>query len=216
MGLYFSGIQRRKKSTGTVSGFLRNLLKDKSHIHLVYMTGILPIKKYGTHSALNMFDEYSMINPRQLAKNVGFTEKEVSELCQRYHMNLEEMKEWYDGYQFENTENIYNPRSVVAAMTSRKYDTYWNQTETFEALRVYIDMNFEELRDDVLSMMAGERIGVNTKSFSNDMTTFQSKDDVLTLLVHLGYLGYDSVEETVYIPNNEIRMEYANAVSVSE
>ncbi|MDE7425321.1 MAG: ATP-binding protein [Lachnospiraceae bacterium] len=163
-----------------------------------------------------MFDEYSMINPRQLAKYVGFTEKEVSELCLKYNMNLEEMKEWYDGYQFENTENIYNPRSVVAAMTSRKYDTYWNQTETFEALRMYIDMNFEELRDNVLSMMAGERIGVNTKSFSNDMTTFQSKDDVLTLLVHLGYLGYDSVEETVYIPNNEIRMEYANAVSVSE
>lgn len=133
-------------------------LKDKRHIHLVYMTG--------THSALNMFDEYSMINPRQLAKYVGFTEKEVSELCLKYNMNLEEMKEWYDGYQFENTENIYNPHSVVAAMTSRKYDTYWNQIETFEALRMYIDMNFEELRDDVL-----------------------------TLLVHLGYLGYDSMEE---------------------
>lgn len=212
----FREYKEEKKVQEQYLDFLRDLLKDKSHIHLVYMTGILPIKKYGTHSALNMFDEYSMINPRQLAKYVGFTEKEVSELCQKYHMNLEEMKEWYDGYQFENTENIYNPRSVVAAMTSRKYDTYWNQTETFEALRMYIDMNFEELRDDVLSMMAGERIGVNTKSFSNDMTTFQNKDDVLTLLVHLGYLGYDSVEEMVYIPNNEIRMEYANAVSVSE
>lgn len=212
----FREYKEEKKVQEQYLDFLRDLLKDKSHIHLVYMTGILPIKKYGTHSALNMFDEYSMINPRQLAKYVGFTEKEVSELCQKYQMNLEEMKEWYDGYQFENTENIYNPRSVVAAMTSGKYDTYWNQTETFEALRAYIDMNFEELRDDVLSMMAGERISVNTKSFSNDMTTFQSKDDVLTLLVHLGYLGYDSVEEMVFIPNNEIRMEYANAVSVSE
>lgn len=212
----FREYKEEKKAQERYLDFLRNLLKDKSHIHLVYMTGILPIKKYGTHSALNMFDEYSMTNPRQLAKYVGFTEKEVSELCEKYNMNLEEMKEWYDGYPFENTENIYNPRSVVATMTSGKYDTYWNQTETFEALRMYIDMNFEELRDDVLSMMAGERIGVNTKSFSNDMTTFQSKDDVLTLLVHLGYLGYDSVEEMVFIPNNEIRMEYANAVSVSE
>ena len=196
--------------------FLRDLLKDKGHIHLAYMTGILPIKKYGTHSALNMFDEYSMINPRQLADYVGFTEQEVSVLCQKYHMDLEEMKEWYDGYQFEGTKTIYNPRSVIAAATSGKFDTYWNQTETFEALRIYIDMNYENLKEDVLSMMAGEHILVNTRSFSNDMTTFQNKDDVLTLLVHLGYLGYNNMEGTVYIPNNEIKLEYSNAVSVSE
>ncbi|MDE6252360.1 MAG: ATP-binding protein [Lachnospiraceae bacterium] len=212
----FREYKEERKEQEHYLDFLRDLLKDKSHIHLVYMTGILPIKKYGTHSALNMFDEYSMINPRQLAKYTGFTEKEVSDLCPKYNMAQEEMKEWYDGYHFESTDNIYNPRSVVAAMTAGRYDTYWNQTETFEALRMYIDMNFEELRDDVLSMMAGEQISVNAKSFSNDMTTFQSKDDVLTLLVHLGYLGYNSVEGTVYIPNNEIRMEYANAVSVSE
>lgn len=212
----FREYKENKNAQKRYLDFLRDLLKDKGHIHLVYMTGILPIKKYGTHSALNMFDEYSMINPGQLAEYVGFTEKEVSSLCRKYHMNLDETKEWYDGYRFEDTENIFNPRSVVAAVTSGKYDTYWNQTETFEALRIYIDMNFEDLKDDVLSMMAGEQIPVNTRSFSNDMNTFQNKDDVLTLLVHLGYLGYDSVEGTVYIPNSEIRMEYANAVSVSE
>ncbi|MGN0354548.1 MAG: AAA family ATPase, partial [Muricoprocola sp.] len=196
--------------------FLRDLLKDKGYLHLVYMTGILPIKKYGTHSALNMFSEFSMTNPRQLAEYVGFTESEVEALCDRYHMNLSEVKEWYDGYRFENIPSIYSPKSVIEAVTSGVCDTYWNQTETFEALRTYIDLNFEGLRDDVLSMMAGEKIPVNTGSFSNDMTTFYSEDDVLTLLIHLGYLGYDFSHKCVFIPNNEIREEFINAVSVSQ
>ncbi len=161
------------------------------YIHLAYMTGILPIKKYGTHSALNMFDEFSMTNPGPLAEYVGFTEAEVRKLCETYGRNLEEMKEWYDGYHFINAESVYSPRSVVTAVLTGVCDSYWNKTETFEALRIYIDMNFEGLKDDVLSMLAGERVPVNTGSFSNDMTTFHTEDDVLTLLIHLGYLGYD-------------------------
>ena len=97
-----------------------------------------------------------------------------------------------------------------------KIENYWNQTETFEALQFYIDMNFDGLKDDVLSMIAGEKVPVNTGSFTNDMTTFRTEDDVLTLLIHLGYLGYDSNEKCVFIPNNEIRSEYVNAVSVSD
>ena len=196
--------------------FLRDFLKDKAHIHLAYMTGILPIKKYGTHSALNMFDEFSMANPGVLAQYVGFTENEVRCLCSDYQMDLAEIKEWYDGYRFEKASSIYSPRSVVAAMTSGICDSYWNQTETFEALRGYIDMNFDGLKDDVLSMMAGEMVPVNTGSFSNDMTTFHGEDDVLTLLIHLGYLGYDFSHKSVFIPNNEIRGEFVNAVSVSQ
>lgn len=196
--------------------FLRNLLKDKGYIHLAYMTGILPIKKYGTHSALNMFDEFSMIDAGPLAEFVGFTEAEVEALCRQYGMDMSEVKNWYDGYYFEEVPSVYSPRSVVSCMSFRKFGNYWNQTETFEALRLYIDMNFEGLKDDVLSMMAGETVPVNTGSFTNDMTTFHSKDDVLTLLIHLGYLGYDSIHRCVFIPNNEIRGEYVNAVSVSQ
>ena len=192
--------------------FLRDFLKDKAHIHLAYMTGILPIKKYGTHSALNMFDEFSMANPGVLAQYVGFTENEVRCLCSDYQMDLAEIKEWYDGYRFEKASSIYSPRSVVAAMTSGICDSYWNQTETFEALRGYIDMNFDGLKDDVLSMMAGEMVPVNTGSFSNDMTTFHGEDDVLTLLIHLGYLGYDQYTKTAFIPNEEIRQELTVAV----
>ena len=196
--------------------FLRDFLKDKSYIHLAYMTGILPVKKYGTHSALNMFDEFSMIYAGPLAKFVGFTETEVRELCEKYHMDMREIREWYDGYRFENCEPVYNPRSVVNGMLFGSIRNYWNMTESFEALQTYIDMNFEGLKDDILSMLAGEHIPVNTGNFTNDMTTFRDENDVLTLLIHLGYLAYDSTEHCVYIPNNEIRNEYANAVSVSD
>ena len=196
--------------------FLRDLMKDKGYIHLAYMTGILPIKKYGTHSALNMFDEFSMIDPGPLAAYVGFTEQEVEELCDRYGRNLNEVRSWYDGYSFEGAESVYSPKSVTSCMRFGKLGNYWNQTETFEALQIYIDMNFEGLRDDVLSMIAGETVPVNTGSFTNDMTTFRTEDDVLTLLIHLGYLGYHYEDKCVFIPNNEVREEYVNAVSVSD
>lgn len=196
--------------------FLRDLLKDKEYIYLTYMTGILPIKKYGTHSALNMFDEFSMINPGPLAEFTGFTEAEVRDLCTAYHMQIDEIKSWYDGYSFKRARSIYSPRSVVNCMRLGEIGNYWNQTETFEALQTYIDMNFEGLKDDVLSMMAGERIPVNTASFTNDMTTFRTEDDVLTLLIHLGYLGYDCDNKCVFIPNNEVRGEYVSTVAVSD
>lgn len=196
--------------------FLRDLLKDKEYIYLAYMTGILPIKKYGTHSALNMFDEFSMIDPGPLAEYVGFTEKEVEALCQKYQMDINEIKNWYDGYSFEEVESVYSPKSVVSCMRLGKLGNYWNQTETFEALQIYIDMNFEGLRDDILSMIAGETVPVNTRSFTNDMTTFRTEDDVLTLLIHLGYLGYRYADKTVFIPNEEIRSEYVSTIAVSD
>ena len=196
--------------------FLRDTLKDKSYIQLVYMTGILPIKKYGTHSALNMFSEYSMSNPRQLAEYVGFTETEVEELCERYHMNLKELKEWYDGYSFDEIGSIYSPRSVIEATLSGVCDSYWNQTETYEALKVYIQMNMDGLKDAIVGMLAGESIRINTGTFSNDMTTFATRDDILTLLVHLGYLTYDGILESVSIPNKEVSKEYVNAISTMD
>ena len=196
--------------------FLRDQLKDKAYIHLAYMTGILPIKKYGTHSALNMFDEFSMIDPGPLACYVGFTEEEVKGLCEQYQMDMGEVKSWYDGYSFEKTLSIYSPRSVVNCMRLGKIGNYWNQTETFEALQVYIDMNFEGLKDDVLSMIAGNSVPVNIGNFANDMSTFHTEDDVLTLLIHLGYAAYDYDNKTVQIPNNEVRAEYVNSVSASD
>ncbi len=201
--------------------FLRMWLKDQSYVALAYMTGILPIKKYGTHSALNMFAEYSMTNARELAPYFGFTEDEVKALCTQYGMSFEEAKTWYDGYELVELRtggnitfhSMYSPKSVVDAMLSHVYDTYWNQTETYEALKVYIQMNLDGLKDAVIQMLAGERIEINTGTFTNDMTTFTCRDDVLTLLVHLGYLSYRRADKTVSIPNKEVSQEYLNAIS---
>lgn len=196
--------------------FLRDLLKDEEYVALAYMTGILPIKKYGSHSALNMFDEFSMTNAGPLSEYVGFTEKEVDTLSLQYGMDREEMKLYYDGYYLEAAGALYCPRSVVSALRFGRFDYYWNQTETFEALRLYVDMNFEGLRDSIITMIAGGKCQINIHDFQNDMVTFAGRDDVLTLLVHLGYLAYDQKKKEVFIPNEEIRAEFAQVVSRSE
>lgn len=192
--------------------FLRNWLKDKAYIALAYMTGILPIKKYGTHSALNMFTEFSMTNPGIFAEYVGFTEREVEVLCRTHQMSLEQTREWYNGYHFPREKDVYAPKSVVDAMLFQQFDDYWNRTETYEALKTYIELDYSGLREIVARLLAGEAVPVNIGKFVNDMTSFQDADDVLTLLIHLGYLAYDFEHKTVQIPNREIRQEFCNAV----
>ena len=193
--------------------FLRGLLKNQSYAALVYMTGILPIKKYGKHSALNMFDEYSMTNAEPIEEFTGFTEDEVRQLCQTYQMDFSETKKWYDGYSL-NHHSIYNPKSVVEAMMRKKFDNYWTKTETYESIRTYIEMNYDGLRDSIIEMIAGERKEIDTTTFTNDMVTFQIQDDVLTLLIHLGYLAYDFDTKEIFIPNYEIREQFISTVRV--
>lgn len=202
--------------------FLRNWLKDRAYVGLAYMTGILPIKKYGSHSALNMFNEFSMVSPGNLTEYFGFTEMEVQDLCKKYQMEFEKAKLWYDGYSLISNEkvcagegkeiSIYSPKSVSEAMKRGSFAAYWNQTETYEALKIYIQMNFDGLKDAVVAMLAGDCVRVNIDKFTNDMTSLNSKDDVLTLLIHLGYLTYDGIEGTVRIPNKEVAKEYLNAI----
>lgn len=194
--------------------FLRDLLKDQPYVALVYMTGILPVKKYGYHSALNMFREYSMINQKMLEEYTGFTVDEVKGLCERFGMDFDDTSNWYDGYRFKKYKHIYNPKSVVEAMSCQDFSNYWTSTETYEALKIYMDMDFDGLRGDIAHMLGGGSIKVNTNSFQNDMRNLKTKDDVLTLLIHLGYLGYDSGSEETFIPNREIAGEFENAMSV--
>ena len=193
--------------------FLRNFLKDQSYVALAYMTGILPIKKYGKHSALNMFTEVSMTDPREYAEFTGFTESEVKQLCNEYKMPFDETKRWYDGYNLMGV-SAYNPRSVVMSMTGGYFNNYWTSTETYEALRVYIEMNFDGLKDTIIELLAGQKAVIDTTTFSNDMVTFETKDDVLTLLVHLGYLTYDFYTKEVSIPNYEISEQFASTIKV--
>lgn len=219
----FREYQQDQEAQKKYLDFLRFWLKDKDYVALAYMTGILPIKKYGSHSALNMFTEYSMTDPGNLAEYFGFTESEVNKLCEKYKMSFEEASAWYNGYHLVSHEDgirkvysMYNPKSVVEAMQKRKFGTYWNQTETYEALKIYIQMNMDGLKDAIIQMLAGGSIRINTGTFNNDMTTFATKDDVLTLLVHLGYLTYDNEKETVRIPDREVSQEYVNAISTMD
>ncbi|MGF0033312.1 AAA family ATPase [Bariatricus sp. SGI.154] len=192
--------------------FLKDLFKGQTYVKLVYMTGILPIKKYGTHSTLNMFYEYSMIDPKEMAAYTGFTEQEVEGLCEQYGMDFEEAKKWYDGYYMRGVGHVYGPKSIVDAMLNQTFQSYWVNTETYEALKIYMDMNYDGLKDAIIGMLGGGRIKINYRRFQNDMTTFKSKDDVLTLLVHLGYLAYDRETREVFIPNLEIAEEFQNAL----
>lgn len=191
--------------------FLRGLFKGQSYVDLAYLTGILPIKKYGTHSAVNIFEEYSMVEPAELAEFFGFTEHEVLELCKHWNVDFSEVQKWYDGYVL-NGIHIYNPKSVADVMKRKEFKSYWTKTETYEALKLYMDMNFDGIKEAVIEMLGGMHYKINTRKFQNDMTTFKTKDDVLTLLVHLGYLGYDERESEVFIPNQEITGEFLNAV----
>lgn len=192
--------------------FLKDLFKDRIYVKAAYMTGILPIKKYGTHSALNIFDEFSMTAPGMLARYVGFTETEVKKLCKTYHMKFSEAKRWYDGYRFKRSRHIYNPKSIVDAMTEEDFRSYWTSTETYEALQIYIDLDRDGLKQAIISMLGGGTCKIDIGTFQNDMTTLKSRDDIFTLLVHLGYLAYDEETESVFIPNEEVRGEFIRAV----
>lgn len=191
--------------------FLRGLFKDADYAELVYMTGILPIKKYGENSAINIFDDYSMISPKNLGEYFGFTEKEVFAACEERDMNFAEVEKWYDGYRVGKI-HIYNPKSVVDALTWNEIQSYWTGTESYEALKVYIDLNFDGLKEAVTIMLGNGHCVIDPTTFQNDMTTFRTKDDVLTLLVHLGYLTYDRSTSEVFIPNREIEQEFMRAV----
>ncbi len=178
----------------------------------VYMTGILPIKKYKTESALNNFQEYSMASPGNMARYFGFTKDEVRALAERHGMDYDELEKWYDGYQIGDEPSMFNPNSVMQAVARHRCRSYWASTGAFDAVGNYIQMNYEGLKDDIIRMLAGGRCPVDPTGFQNDMSIVRSRDDVLTVLIHLGYLAYDWDEEECYIPNREVAGEMVNAV----
>lgn len=198
---------------------LRGLFKSSQTdkvIEAAYMTGILPIKKYGTQSALTDFREYTMLQPKKLAKYVGFTESEVRKLCDEFDMEFVEMKRWYDGYSFTKVKSVYSPDSVIEAVKSEEFGNYWTMSETYESLKIYIEMNQDGLKESIVQMLGGGKCSIDTGTFQNDMTSIKSRDDVLTLLVHLGYLSYDSVDRCVSIPNEEVRQEFIRVIKTGK
>lgn len=193
---------------------LRSLFKSSDVspcFDLVYMTGILPIKRYSTESALNMFEEYNMLNPRNLAIYFGFTEKEVKDLCLNYDVDFTTMKKWYDGYKLRGME-IYNPRSVVKAIENNEFGDYWTSTSALESVINYMNYDNGALKETIIRMLDGEEVKVNVSLFRNDLTKVNSVSAALTVLIHLGYLAYDEESKSCYIPNFEINQEFGDAL----
>ena len=194
---------------------LRRLFKG-SNSNIVfagaYLTGILPIKRYNTESALNNFREYTMIRPGKMFGALGFTHEEVKMLCEKHNMDLSEMERWYDGYRIGKASHIFNPYSVMRAINEEEYGSYWTTTGAYDSVITYIQMNYDGLKDDVIRMLSGEHVYVNTTKFQNDMRIVKNRNDVLTVLIHLGYLAYEGDTNECYIPNKEVADEFLNAV----
>ncbi|MCR4918741.1 MAG: ATP-binding protein [Prevotella sp.] len=207
-------------------GWLRRMFKSVDGFKVfagVYLTGILPIKKYSTQSAMNRsaqrdaclsknFQEYSMVEPRSMAPYFGFTKDEVKSLAEKHGMDFSELEKWYDGYQIGDDQHIFNPNSVMQAIDTRRCRSFWASTGAFDTAAHYISMNFEGLKDDIVKMLAGGRCSVDPTGFQNDLSVIHFKDDVLTVLIHLGYLSYDWKANECYIPNHEVAGEMVNAV----
>lgn len=194
---------------------LRSLFKDnrsREFLALAYLTGILPIRRYNSESSLNNFTEYTMLQPRELTPWIGFTMDEVRILCEQYQMDYGLALEWYDGYQLKKDCHVCSPNSVVQAMMSGDFACYWSQTSAFSGLAEYITMNFDGLKEAVVQLLGGQRVPVSVEGYNNGMNEFHDKDQVLTMLVHLGFLGYDREKREVYIPNKEVRMAFEFAL----
>ena len=193
---------------------LRNLFKSSnvsSCIDLVYMTGILPIRRYSTQSTLNMFTEYNMLDSFPIESYVGFTEDEVIGLCNKYNRDFNEIKSWYNGYNL-NGVSLYNPKSVVEAVLRGECDDYWVQTSAIEAVTNYMNYDNGELKDIICKMLLGNKVEIDVTEFENDLTKVDSADSALTVLIHLGYLAYDKKLKVCYIPNYEIKKEFERAL----
>ena len=209
-------IIRDQEYSSEISGylsFLVSLFKNSTvspAIALAYLTGIMPIIREKVQSKLNNFKEYTMISPKGMAPFMGFTEEEVQSLAQKSGMAFDDLKRWYDGYNLKGLE-IYSPKSVINAIEEGVCDDYWSQTSSYEALKDNILMDFSGIKSDVIRMVSGESISVNVSKFTNSRVV-NSKDDVFTALIHLGYLGYNYSEQTCFIPNYELMKEWINVL----
>ena len=193
---------------------LRALFKGAGErfVNLAYITGILPIARYNTQSALNNFSEYTMLNPGPFSQYYGFTENEVKTLCEKYKLDFETTKFWYDGYKV-GVYDLYNPNSIIELAKHGVYKSYWSATAAYDLVKEAINLNFEGLKDDIIKLCSGTSIRIyDIESFNTAEKNFPNKDSIYVYLVHLGYLGYNDEESTIYVPNEETRRELLHSV----
>ena len=184
-----------------------------------------------------------MTEPKELQCFFGFAQEEIDGLCKRYGVESEGIRDWYDGYYlyasdqgaekeegeddadgsvryfkggFRRLKHMYNPNSVVESFLHGELSSFWKNTGSFASLRDFITLNYAGLKDDIVRMLAGEKIGVDISGFQNDVTQFRTKDDVLACLIHMGYLGYDAYKKEALIPNREVAEVFEAAIKTGD
>ena len=191
--------------------FLKKLLKDKPYVELAYMTGVLPIAKYSSGSALNMFKEYNILNDKKYCKYFGFTLEETKKLCAKQNeVTFEELKNWYDGYKTYSGDDIFNPRSVVYALSDGICQSYWTNTGPMDEISYYIENNVEEVRNDIVQMISGISVNIHLEGYSAEQVNLNTRDEILSAMAVYGFLSY--YDETLAIPNKELRMKFDYAL----
>ena len=202
-----------KKVQDEYLNFLRGMFKGTEptkYIQLAYLTGILPFRKDKSQSAVNNLKHYSMLSAGPLAPYIGFTEDEVKSLCEKYNRDFDEVKRWYDGYVLGKF-HVYNPNAVVQLMMDGEFQSYWSGTASYEAIVPLINMNYDGLKSAIIEMLSGDQVKIDVTSFQNDTVHFANRDDVITYLIHLGYLAYNQKGQAAFVPNEEIRQELIRA-----
>lgn len=197
--------------------FLKNILKDQPYVELAYMTGILPIAKYSSGSELNMFAEYTMNAQHMFGDYFGFTETEVNSLYEKYldrenviRVSREGLRIWYNGYHTLSGERLYNPRSVVLALTNNQLADYWTSSGPYDEIYYYVKNNISDVRDDIALMLAGETVSANIKEYAATSTEIKTRDQILSAMVVYGFLTAD--EGKVSIPNKELMDKFVDMV----
>lgn len=197
--------------------FLSNLLKDKAYVEMAYMTGILPIAKYSSGSELNMFFEYSMATRVKYSEYFGFTDEEVDVLYQRYleaetnpAVTREGLELWYDGYQTAGGQKLYNPRSVVGALSDNQLGSYWTSSGPYDEIFYYIGANTDAVKDDIAAMVADNPVPARVQEYAATSMELKTKDEIFSAMVVYGFLNYK--EGYVSIPNKELMDKFTEVV----
>lgn len=192
--------------------FLKNLVKDQTYVIMTYMTGVLPIAKYSSGSALNNFDEFNFINDTEFSDLFGFTEEEVKGLCSRYpYMKYENLEYWYDGYYCEDGQKLFNPRSVSNAFKKKKCLNYWTETGPMNEISECIEHNVDAVKKDIVDLVSDIPVKIKLQGYSATDKALKTRNNILSAMVIYGFLTY--YNNQLYIPNHELMLKYEDVLS---
>ncbi len=193
--------------------FYGEALKTNDYLKMGIITGIIRVIKAGIFSDLNNLRVYSILD-KQYSDFFGFTEKEVEKMLIDFNIeyNLPEVKSWYDGYKFGDTE-VYNPWSILNFVQNRELEGYWIGTSGNFLIKEVLKDSNSEINISLEKLFNGEKIE-EVITGNSDLSSLLSYHEIWELLLFSGYLTVDKkIEEDVYslrLPNKEIRKFFKN------